>query len=64
MIKELFIRKSLEQLNEQADSKHNELRRHLGPVNLTMLGIGCVIGAGIFVLTGTAAALHVVGIWS
>jgi len=58
MIKELFIRKSLEQLNEQADSKHNELRRHLGPVNLTMLGIGCVIGAGIFVLTGTAAALH------
>jgi APA family basic amino acid/polyamine antiporter len=58
MIKELFIRKSLDQLNEQADSKHNELRRHLGPVNLTMLGIGCVIGAGIFVLTGTAAALH------
>jgi len=58
MIKELFVRKTLDQLNEQADSKHNELRRHLGPINLTMLGIGCVIGAGIFVLTGTAAALH------
>ncbi len=58
MIKDLFIKKTLAQLNEQADSKHNELRRHLGPVNLTLLGIGCVIGAGIFVLTGTAAALH------
>jgi APA family basic amino acid/polyamine antiporter len=58
MIKELFVRKTLDQLNEQADSKHNELKRHLGPINLTMLGIGCVIGAGIFVLTGTAAALH------
>jgi APA family basic amino acid/polyamine antiporter len=58
MIKDLFIKKTLAQLDEQADSKHNELRRHLGPVNLTLLGIGCVIGAGIFVLTGTAAALH------
>lgn len=58
MVKNLFIRKTLDQLNEQADSQHNELRRHLGPVNLTLLGIGCVIGAGIFVLTGTAAALH------
>lgn len=58
MVKDLFVKKTLEQLNEQADSKHNALKRHLGPINLTMLGIGCVIGAGIFVLTGTAAALH------
>jgi len=32
------------------------LHRALGPVNLTMLGIGCIIGTGIFVLTGTVAA--------
>src|SRR5258707_4494611 len=34
------------------------LRRSLGPVNLITLGIGAIIGAGIFVLTGQAAALH------
>jgi basic amino acid/polyamine antiporter, APA family len=58
MLKDLFVKKTLEQLNEQADSTHNELKRHLGPVNLTLLGIGCVIGAGIFVLTGEAAATY------
>jgi len=58
MIKDLFIKKTLAQLEEQADSKHNTLKRHLGALNLTLLGVGCVIGAGIFVLTGTAAALH------
>ncbi|HET6725834.1 MAG TPA: amino acid permease [Gammaproteobacteria bacterium] len=34
------------------------LRKVLGPVDLTLMGIGCIIGAGIFVLTGQAAALH------
>jgi len=58
MIKDLFIKKTLAQLEEQADSKHNALKRHLSALNLTLLGVGCVIGAGIFVLTGTAAALH------
>jgi len=36
----------------------HELHRVLGPVHLTMIGIGCIIGAGIFVITGTAAAQH------
>src|SRR6202043_4167721 len=36
----------------------NTLRRSLGPVNLITLGIGPIIGGGIFVLTGQAAALH------
>ncbi|HVP83270.1 MAG TPA: amino acid permease [Rhizomicrobium sp.] len=36
----------------------HELHRVLGPVHLTMIGIGCIIGAGIFVITGTAAAEH------
>jgi APA family basic amino acid/polyamine antiporter len=57
-MKNLFITKSLSQLEKQADSKNNKLKRHLGPVNLTLLGVGCVIGAGIFVLTGTAAQMH------
>src|SRR5207244_1911993 len=34
------------------------LRRHLGVLNLITLGIGAIIGAGIFVLTGQAAALY------
>src|SRR3954470_16063841 len=36
----------------------HELRRALGPVNLILIGIGAIIGAGIFVYTGTAAAEH------
>ena len=41
--------------NEQGE---HTLKRSLGPVNLVTLGIGAVIGAGIFVLTGQAAALY------
>src|SRR5215469_11189694 len=40
------------------DAGENELRRALGPVHLIALGIGAIIGAGIFVLTGHAAADH------
>ena len=38
--------------------KEIELRRVLGPVHLIMLGIGAIVGAGIFVITGHAAAEH------
>ncbi len=41
---------------EASDTGEHSLKRALGPVNLVMLGIGAIIGAGIFVLTGTAAA--------
>ena len=52
----LFRRKSLDQLvNETADPK-NQLRRTLGPLQLTMLGVGAIVGAGIFSTPGTAAA--------
>src|SRR3984957_983751 len=34
------------------------LVRSLGPIHLTLIGVGCAIGAGIFVLTGTAAARY------
>ncbi len=45
-------------LNEARSEGEHELKRALGPLNLITLGIGAVIGAGIFVLTGQAAALH------
>lgn len=45
-------------MNEAREEGEHELKRALGPVNLITLGIGAVIGAGIFVLTGQAAALH------
>src|SRR6202789_4076978 len=50
----IFLRKSVDQI--QAEHQQGELKRSLGALNLMMLGIGCVIGAGIFVLTGRAAA--------
>jgi amino acid transporter len=52
--KQLFATKSLETLLAEMAGEHR-LRRVLGPVTLTALGIGAVIGAGIFVATGAAA---------
>jgi basic amino acid/polyamine antiporter, APA family len=51
----LFRRKSVTALQAEAASDHS-LKRALGPLNLTALGIGAIIGTGIFVLTGTVAA--------
>src|SRR5512136_483895 len=53
----LFRRKSVAALQAEALTDRS-LKRALGPVNLTALGIGAVIGAGIFVLTGQAAAKY------
>ena len=56
----LGSRKSIALLQAEASGEGEErtLRRALGALNLTTLGIGAIIGAGIFVLTGTAAAQH------
>ncbi|HXG12698.1 MAG TPA: amino acid permease [Gemmataceae bacterium] len=54
MQNQLFARKSLKVLLDEMAGEHR-LRRVLGPVTLTALGIGAVIGAGIFVATGAAA---------
>ena len=55
----IFATKSIEQLKaEAAVSGEHSLRRVLGPINLVTLGIGAIIGTGIFVLTGEAAAQH------
>jgi APA family basic amino acid/polyamine antiporter len=51
---QLFAVKSMALLEEEMASE-NRLRRVLGPVTLTALGVGAIIGAGIFVLTGLAA---------
>jgi APA family basic amino acid/polyamine antiporter len=53
----LFRTKSIEQLQKEAASESG-LRRTLSPLNLVSLGIGAIIGAGIFVLTGQAAAQY------
>jgi APA family basic amino acid/polyamine antiporter len=50
----IFARKSVEQMHDEHE--HGELKRSLGATNLVLLGIGCIIGTGIFVLTGRAAA--------
>lgn len=57
-MQDLFRKKSLSALLAQADEKEHSLKRSLGALNLTLLGIGGIIGAGIFVLTGQAAAQY------
>jgi APA family basic amino acid/polyamine antiporter len=52
---DLFRRKSIADLQAEAAGEHG-LKRSLGAFNLVMLGIGAIIGTGIFVLTGTVAA--------
>jgi basic amino acid/polyamine antiporter, APA family len=52
----IMLRKTVAQV--QSEYEGGEFKRTLGPVNLVLLGIGCIIGAGIFVRTGNAAALH------
>lgn len=55
----LFSRKPLAILQtESSDEGEHALKRSLGASHLVLLGIGAIIGAGIFVLTGTAAAQH------
>ncbi|HVO56735.1 MAG TPA: amino acid permease [Dongiaceae bacterium] len=55
----LFATKSIDALTKEAgDTGEHSLKRALGPVNLVTLGIGAIIGAGIFVLTGSAAAQY------
>jgi APA family basic amino acid/polyamine antiporter len=57
MPNQLFATKSIARCQQQ-DTADNQLRRALSATALTQLGIGAIIGSGIFVLTGTAAAQH------
>ncbi|MBK7966949.1 MAG: amino acid permease [Bacteroidetes bacterium] len=61
MANKLFTTKSIERLMRESSGEHDgehTLKRTLGKTNLVMLGIGAIIGAGIFVLTGAAASQH------
>src|SRR5271167_2918703 len=55
MLKRMFQRKTLETLLAEMAGE-NRLRRVLGPISLTSLGVGAIIGAGIFSITGRVAA--------
>lgn len=56
-MQQLFAKKSIDKLKSDAESDQR-LRRALGPVQLFAMGVGAIIGAGIFVLTGLAAREH------
>ncbi|HOX43323.1 MAG TPA: amino acid permease [Myxococcota bacterium] len=55
---DLFRRKSLADLQQRAEDTEHGLKRTLGPINMISLGVGCIVGAGIFVVTGQAAAAY------
>ncbi|HLY99135.1 MAG TPA: amino acid permease [Candidatus Angelobacter sp.] len=56
MASQLFAKKSIDKLISESENPEHRLKKSLGPWSLTALGIGAIIGSGIFALTGTAAA--------
>jgi APA family basic amino acid/polyamine antiporter len=54
----LFATKSLERIQAESEGGEHHLKKTRGPINLVALGIGAIIGAGLFSLTGIAAADH------
>ncbi|HQI12888.1 MAG TPA: amino acid permease [Bacteroidales bacterium] len=58
MANKLFRTKSLQQMMATASDSEHGLKRALSATNLIFIGIGCIIGTGIFVITGTAAAQY------
>lgn len=55
-MKQIFQKKPISTLLQESQQK--TLSRTLGALDLTMLGIGAIVGTGIFVLTGVVAAKH------
>lgn len=58
MASKLFRIKSLQQMTRDAAESKDGLKRALTATNLIFIGIGCIVGTGIFVITGTAAAQY------
>ena len=56
VLSQLLAKKSIDKLIVESEDPEHRLKKTLGPWSLTALGIGAIIGSGIFVLTGTAAA--------
>ncbi len=55
---QLLRKKPIDQLINESNNSEHGMKKVLSATNLVLLGIGCIIGTGIFVLTGTAAAMH------
>ncbi|NLI10024.1 MAG: amino acid permease [Elusimicrobia bacterium] len=55
MFKNLFIIKSVDRIISESENSSQKLAKVLGPFDVTMIGIGAVIGAGIFAMVGEAA---------
>lgn len=58
MLKNLFRIKSLQQMMQATSDSEHALKRALSATSLIFIGIGCIVGTGIFVITGTAAAQY------
>ncbi|NGX46917.1 MAG: putative amino acid permease YhdG [Chlamydiae bacterium] len=58
MAKGLFAKKSIHDLKEEASNRKDGLDRSLTGLNLMSMGIGAIVGAGVFVLVGQAAAVY------
>ena len=58
----LFAIKTIDRVMRESE-RENQLRRSLGPLSLISLGVGGIIGAGIFTLTGVAAATNAGPAW-
>jgi APA family basic amino acid/polyamine antiporter len=56
LLRGIFRTKNLDEILAAAQEEGHALKRTLGPINITLLGIGAIIGAGIFATVGTAAA--------
>ena len=54
----ILLRKPVSDIVASGESSQQRLAKVLGPFSIAAMGIGAIIGAGIFVLTGTAAALY------
>jgi APA family basic amino acid/polyamine antiporter len=55
LLRGLFRTKNLDDILAAAQETGHSLKRTLGPINITLLGIGAIIGAGIFATVGTVA---------
>lgn len=53
-VKRIFAKKPINDLS--LDNNDKALKRSIGPINLIIMGLGCIIGAGIFIVTGVASA--------
>ena len=58
MANQLWLKKPIDKLLKESTGEENQLKRSLGSASLVALGIGAIIGAGLFSLTGIAAAEH------